>query len=593
MIVLLFCRYCSIFRGMKFCRIGINNFRNFEHVELELGNKNLFFGLNDVGKTNFLYALRFLLDYSVRRDDLQESDFYKQETERTIEIWVEIELEDDIDSKMLRSELRAVMRSNCSRVYIKLEAVFEEERGYATPRLSWGVDIMNLSEMEISSGGRYQIDNLFDVTYVSSYVDLEGFFKKAARPMMKSEGENDKTIRDKIEALKKDINSKISQLSGVAELESKLTDSYNQLGDKGVNVRLQSGIDFKHEFSGIMPYFDFGDEKLYPTGGDGRKKLLTYALYNIKNDEKKKRRIRIMLVEEPENHLHKSLQIMLSRMVFSRNENAYIFLTTHSPFIIQEMNNIKLIRVYSNKQQVLAKSYFYSVPRSYQNQKSCLNRSLSEALFANRVLLVEGPSEFILFSKVLEHKCPFYESKGLFILPVNGVSFKFYREIFIALGIECIIKTDNDLKKEKSSTKYSPIGFKRCNDLTNDTALRLPEEGIVARDYKDVDAKEKLYNDSRISIEKIAVGYSIFLSQVDLENDLEKAIGMAELNNCLDSRHRNPVSYLQQSKMWNMSELVGNFKDRHLDMIFENVHFKCLKTFCNGIGITTRAAVDC
>lgn len=578
---------------MKFCRIGINNFRNFEHVELELGNKNLFFGLNDVGKTNFLYALRFLLDYSVRRDDLQESDFYKQKTERKIEIWVEIGLEDDVDSKMLRSELREVMRSNRSSVYIKLEAEFDVERGYATPRLSWGVDISNLSEMGISSGGRYQIDNLFDVTYVNSYVDLEGFFKKTARPMMKSEGANDKIIRDEIEALKKDINLKISQLSGVAELESKLTDSYNQLGDEGVNVRLQSGIDFKHEFSGIMPYFDFGDEKLYPTGGDGRKKLLTYALYNIKNDEKKKRRIRIMLVEEPENHLHKSLQIMLSRMVFSLNENDYIFLTTHSPFIIQEMNNVKLIRVYSNKQQVLAKSYFYSVPKSYQNQKSCLNRSLSEALFANRVLLVEGPSEFILFTKVLEHKYPFYESKGLFVLPVNGVSFKFYRDIFMALGIKCIIKTDNDLQKEKGGAKYLPIGFRRCNDLTVDTALRLPETGIDAEDYKDVDAKVKLYNDSQIIIAKIAEECSIFLSQVDLENDLGKALGIDELNNCLDSRHRNPVSYLQQSKMWNMSELVSHLEDSHLDRIFENANFKCLKTFCHGIGITSRAAVDC
>lgn len=576
---------------MIFRRIGIKNFRNFEDVELDLGNKNLFFGLNDVGKTNFLYALRFLLDYSVRRDDLQESDFYKQETTRKIEIWLKIELENDVDSNILRSELHAVMRSNCNSVYIKLEAKFEEERGYATPLLSWGVDILNLTEMRISSGGRYQIDNIFDVTYINSYVDLEGFFKKTARSMMKSEGENDKTIRDDIDALKKDINSKISQLSGVAELESKLTDSYNQLGDEGVNVKLQSGIDFKHEFSGIMPYFDFGDEKLYPTGGDGRKKLLTYALYNIKNNEKKKRRIRIMLIEEPENHLHKSLQIMLSRMVFSRDDNDYIFLTTHSPFIIQEMDNVKLIRVYSNKQKVLANSCFYSVPETYQKQKSCLNRSLSEALFANRVLLVEGPSEIILFTKVLEHKCPFYESKGLFILPVNGVSFKFYREIFMALGIECIIKTDNDLKKEKDGTKHVPIGFKRCNNLTNDTELRLSEASIDATDYKDVDAKVKLYNDSQIIISKIAEKHSIFLSQVDLENDLEKAIGMDELNNCLDSRHANPVSYLQQSKMWNMSELVCHLEDSHLDRIFENDYFKCLKTFCHGI--TTRAAANC
>ena len=39
---------------MKFEKVVIKNFRNFENVELDLPNKNIFFGLNDVGKTNFL-----------------------------------------------------------------------------------------------------------------------------------------------------------------------------------------------------------------------------------------------------------------------------------------------------------------------------------------------------------------------------------------------------------------------------------------------------------------------------------------------------------------------------------------------------------
>ena len=41
---------------MKFENIKIKNFRNFEDVNIDLSNKNIFFGLNDVGKTNFLYA---------------------------------------------------------------------------------------------------------------------------------------------------------------------------------------------------------------------------------------------------------------------------------------------------------------------------------------------------------------------------------------------------------------------------------------------------------------------------------------------------------------------------------------------------------
>lgn len=47
---------------MKFKNISIKNFRNFENINITLDNKNVFFGMNDVGKTNFLYALRFVFE---------------------------------------------------------------------------------------------------------------------------------------------------------------------------------------------------------------------------------------------------------------------------------------------------------------------------------------------------------------------------------------------------------------------------------------------------------------------------------------------------------------------------------------------------
>ena len=60
---------------MKFESIKIKNFRNFEDIELTLSNKNIFFGLNDVGKTNFLYALRYVFDKDIRKLNLVDSVF--------------------------------------------------------------------------------------------------------------------------------------------------------------------------------------------------------------------------------------------------------------------------------------------------------------------------------------------------------------------------------------------------------------------------------------------------------------------------------------------------------------------------------------
>ena len=63
---------------MKFENVKIKNFRNFEDVNIDLSNKNIFFGLNDVGKTNFLYALRYIFDKDVRRLNLMDSDFHNK-----------------------------------------------------------------------------------------------------------------------------------------------------------------------------------------------------------------------------------------------------------------------------------------------------------------------------------------------------------------------------------------------------------------------------------------------------------------------------------------------------------------------------------
>ena len=46
------------------------------------------FGMNDVGKTNFLYALRFVFDKDVRRQNFSDTDYYKKNTNTPIEILI-------------------------------------------------------------------------------------------------------------------------------------------------------------------------------------------------------------------------------------------------------------------------------------------------------------------------------------------------------------------------------------------------------------------------------------------------------------------------------------------------------------------------
>jgi putative ATP-dependent endonuclease of OLD family len=50
---------------MRIARVQIHNFRNFRALDVRLAAQAVIVGENQVGKTNFLYALRLVLDPSL------------------------------------------------------------------------------------------------------------------------------------------------------------------------------------------------------------------------------------------------------------------------------------------------------------------------------------------------------------------------------------------------------------------------------------------------------------------------------------------------------------------------------------------------
>lgn len=555
---------------MKFESITIKNFRNFEDIELNLSNKNIFFGLNDVGKTNFLYALRYVFDKDVRKLNFSDSDFHNKQIEKPIEIIVTLDISDtaNSDCQKLRAQLKGALQSTHDKVYIKLLAEYGKSELLALPILYWGGDLDNLQEMK-QRGYLYEIDYVFNVIYIDSYVDLYSLFKKNVSQLIKNENDDDKIALVNIQKAVDELNSHISSLSGIVEFEEKLTPEYKKFRDEGISVSIKSEIAVKGLYSNIIPYIkQDNDENLYPTAGEGRKKLLAYSIFDILADENTEKKITLFLIEEPENHLHKSMQIALSQILFTDTKYTYLFVTTHSPFVLYEMDDVNLVRIYSDR-KINGISTFYKVPENCEKARKMLNRCLSEAIFANKVLLVEGPSEHMLFSKILSVVHPFYEADGIYILPVDGVGFSMYFSILDKLEIFNIIKTDNDLRAVKGEGTYSVLGFSRCNKYIGEQLLptkQLQENSISA--------KRTLYDENQKTLDEIRSEYHIFLSKVDLENDLDEVMHdrlVDLLNETL------PVDYLQDAKHYHMVELVEKLSDEDCRTIYEHYNFACLK----------------
>ena len=334
---------------MKFDMVTIKNSRNFENISVALTNKNVLFGMNDVGKTNFLYALRFVFDKDIRRQNFNDTDYYKKHTGSPIEIIVTIDIsdQDDSDSQKLRAKLKGALLSGQNKVYIKVAASYDEKEMVGVPILYWGGDLNELEEMKVH-GTFFEIDYVFNVIYIDAYVDLYVLFKKNANALLANNDEQDRSTLENIQQTCNSLNAQISSLSGIKSFEEKIAPEYRKFRHEAVTVSVKSEIAVKGLYSNIVPYIkQDADDSLYPTSGEGRKKLLVYSIFDLLSKEEEDKKINLFLIEEPENHLHRSMQIALSHVLFSENKYQYLFITTHSPYVLAEMDQVNLVRIYN------------------------------------------------------------------------------------------------------------------------------------------------------------------------------------------------------------------------------------------------------
>ena len=231
-----------------------------------------------MGKTNFLYALRYVFDRDIRKNNFVDTDFYQRNIDKPIEIMISIDISDvtDSDSEKLRAKVKGALLSNQNIVYIKLIAEYDRTELTANTVLYWGGDTSDLQEIK-SKGYFFEIDQVFNVIYIDAYVDLYSLFKKNTALLLKNDDVADKEKLKHIDDTIADLNASISELSGIKGFESRVTPEYNSFRQEQIEVSVKSEIAVNGLYSNVAPYIKrTGCDDLYPTAGEGRKKLLVY-----------------------------------------------------------------------------------------------------------------------------------------------------------------------------------------------------------------------------------------------------------------------------------------------------------------------------
>lgn len=566
---------------MRLSRLIIENYRNFEAIDLEISNMNVVFGVNDIGKTNLLSAIRMLLDPQYRRNGFVDSDYHLKDTSKNIKIVLGINVsdEEDEDTKKIFAKTK-VIGTGKDTLYISLETRYNIENLFSEIHMSWGDDLSDLEPMELTQQLRCDADNIFNVVYIDSSIHLDTVFKRYARTLFQSPKSIEEAEKADLEECINNLNSTISSIKLIDQFQTDLSKEYEHYREEGLEIKIKSEVEMDNVYSKLIPYISYEDGKTYPTAGDGRKKIVEYSILGMESRENEKKKINIFLVEELENHLHRSLQISLSFQLFEDRLFRHMLITTHSSLIVSRMDNVTLVKLY-NSEKTEGKSVEYIVPKEYRKNKAKLNTELSEAIFAEKVLLVEGPSEKILFERVLADLAPKYECKGRYILQVDGVAFKIYYQILNKLGIKCLIKTDNDLKYYETKGKIEFAGINRCAEIAGISKKnKRTLSPIISKEQ--FDDKRKQYQEHYFaefsSTIKVLKNKGIFLSRIDLENDLYEVIPktMEKYVSSVGGRS-GAVDYLQKAKQNRMVALCEKITKTDSQAVFENDNFMCIK----------------
>lgn len=176
----------------------------------------------------------------------------------------------------------------------------------------------------------------------------------------------------------------------------------------------------------------------FSMAGQGQQSAIKISLAMNRDSE----RAKFVTIEEPENHLtHTSLVTLLSRIEGLAGELQQLFITTHSSFVLNRLGLDALILMGNDVTAKLSDldpetvNYFKKLP-GYDTLRIVL---------ANKIVLVEGPSDEIIFERIFVDnygKRPM--ELGIDVLSMRGLSLARGLELCAALNKSVAAIRDND-----------------------------------------------------------------------------------------------------------------------------------------------------
>ncbi|MBQ5946301.1 ATP-dependent endonuclease [Massilia sp. ST3] len=545
---------------MEIDSVTLKGYRNFKDAVVRLNRQTLIIGGNDVGKTNFLYSLRLLLDKGLSDLDIEPSelDFHINEDgsfEKNLEITIKFI---DVKEDAVLSQLAGKVDDDGT-TYFRYSA----SRDSLEYKLHVGRDLSSMEEIT----SRFYLKHL-NLKYVNSQRDLTKFIQTEKKHLLRlsqekrtlPEQENDNLILSRVSASLLRINKRIRKLNYVTAATDDVNAELKAMAyhNSPYTVQLDTGAIEIEQFVEKLELAASANGAKMMLGGDGRNNQILLALWKAKSarEHDTDNEVVIYCVEEPEAHLHPHQQRKLASYL-SENLPGQSIVTTHSPQIASIFSPNSIVRLFAKKGVTVAASQGCSdcISDAWDDMGYRISILPAEAFFSSVVFLVEGPSELLFYrtlAKKLKIDLDFY---NISILSVDGVQFEVYSSILNAMEIPWAIRTDNDISNISTGPRTAPIilrqlaGFNRCLYLSKQEKLDHKPTPYAQIDSV-ADGTWKVVSD-------LVNPHGLFLSKIDLETDLADELP-AEMVAFKGPTVKDAISYLQDQKAVRMREFLVN-----------------------------------
>ena len=519
---------------MHIAKVNLIGFRNFKKTTINLSETSLILGGNDVGKSNFIHALRLLLDRSLSEIDIEpsDSDFYVHNAEQNFKISIHFE---NVDQDCVIAKLKEHICED-QRLILEYRAK-RTTSGRKTFDILIGRSEESLQVIET----RYYL-KVLNLKFIGSKRDLKSFIQRERKQLL----QDSKDLRDehsiqadeqKLRRIEKSlglVSRRINSLSYVNQATKKLNNELTSLSHHNSNhqIMFDAGQSDANSFVENLDLSAQVNGKSLAVGGDGRNNQIQMALWASRNniiEEEQLTEVNIFCIEEPETHLHPHQQRKLAQYLVDQLK-AQVIITTHSPQIACLVPPSSIIRLFRKDSSTIAAGDGVNpfteaalIDFGYR-----LNIIPAEAFFADVVLLVEGPSE-VLFYKALASAIDIdLDRLNISILMVDGVGFLPYVSLLTSLGIHFVVRTDNDIFKIPKKDAYRFAGSERGLSIATTIYPQLYKK--CQRTIKYVPKLRNFSSDIDIPgenkfaarcVNRMLSRLNIFIAEEDLERDIQ------------------------------------------------------------------------